>query len=204
MWKGLALGTMLNAIRPTGFCVPLNFKSWDLVCQSDLNFIMAQDHSFDIVSKVNLQELRNAVSQAQKEIATRFDFKGSRTSFALEEEEGLLKLSADHAMQLKSVRDIFETKLVKRGIHLKSFLWEDLKELPSGGVKQEARLQQGISSEKAKEIVKVIKESGLKVQPRIEGDSVRVAARQIDDLQAVIQTLRDKDFGIPIQVENYR
>ena len=167
---------------------------------------MSQDHSFDIVSKVNLQEVRNAVQQAQKEIVNRFDFKGSSATLLFEEEQDppVLKLTADHDGQLKSVIDVLETKLIKRGVPLKSFVWKELEQLPSGGVKQQAALQQGIASDKAKEISKAIKEMGLKVQPRIEGDSVRVTGRQLDDLQAVIQTMKGKDFGVPLQVENYR
>ena len=165
---------------------------------------MGNDHSFDFVSKTDLQELRNAVAQAQKEIATRFDFKGSSAGLSFEESSSTLKLTADHSMQLKSVEDLLQAKLVKRGVSLKAFTWKDPETLPSGGMKQQATLQQGLVSEKAKEIVKAIKELGLKVQPRIEGDSVRVAGAKIDDLQTVIQTLKGKDFGVPLQVENYR
>lgn len=165
---------------------------------------MAKDHSFDLVSKVSLQELRNAIQQAQKEIGTRFDFKGSSASIQFEESSSTLKLTADHSMQLKSVVDLLETKMAKRGVPLKAFAWKEPEELPSGGVKQQATLQQGIPSEKAKEIVKAVKGFGLKVEARIEGDSVRVSARQIDDLQTVIQSIQGKDFGVPIQAENYR
>jgi uncharacterized protein YajQ (UPF0234 family) len=165
---------------------------------------MAQDHSFDIVSKVNLQELRNALQQAQKEIGTRFDFKGSSVSITFEESSGVLKLTADQSMQLKSVRDVLEAKLAKRGVSLKALSWKEPEQNPGGIIKQEAQLMQGLSSEKAREIVKAVKGLGLKVQPRIEGDSVRVAARQINDLQDIIQALRGEDFGVPIQVENYR
>lgn len=165
---------------------------------------MAKDHSFDIVSKVDLQELRNAVQMAQKEILNRFDFKGSSASITLEEEPLGLKLTADHSVQLKSVVDVLQGKLVKRGVSLKSFEWKEPEQLPSGGAKQAAPLQQGLNSEKAKEISKAIKGMGLKVEPRIEGDSVRVAAKQIDDLQAVMQAIREKDFGVPLQMENYR
>lgn len=165
---------------------------------------MAKEHSFDLVSKVDLQELRNALQQAQKEIGTRFDFKGTSAGIAFEETGGVLKLAADHTMQLKSVADLLETKLAKRGVPLKAFVWKEPEQLPSGGIKRQAALQQGIPSEKAKEIVKAIKELGLKVQPRIEGDAVRVAAGKIDDLQTVIQAIQAKDFGIPLQAENYR
>lgn len=165
---------------------------------------MAQDHSFDIVSKVNLQELRNAIQQAQKEVATRFDFQGSHASVVFDESPPMVKLTADHRAQLNSVVDVVETKLAKRGVSLKAFLWQEPGQLPSGGVKQQASVQQGIASEKAREVVKFIKDLGLKVQPRIDGDVVRVVAKQIDELQAVILALRAKDFGIAIQVENYR
>ena len=165
---------------------------------------MAQDHSFDIVSKVNLQELRNAIQQAQKEVATRFDFQGSSASVVFDESPPTLRLTADHRAQLNSVVDVVETKLAKRGVSLKAFIWQEPEQLPSGGAKQQASVQQGISSEKTREVVKFIKDLGLKVQPRIEGDVVRVVAKQIDDLQAVILALRAKDFGIAIQVENYR
>ena len=134
---------------------------------------MAQDHSFDVVSKVNLQELRNAIAQAQKEIATRFDFRGSSASVAYEETGGILKVAADHQAQLRSVVDVVEAKLAKRGVPLKAFVWQTPEALPGGTMKQQATLQQGLSSEQAKAVTKTIKELGLKVQPRIDGDAVR-------------------------------
>ncbi len=165
---------------------------------------MAQDHSCDVVSKVNLQEVRNAIAQAQKEIATRFDFRGSSASVTCEESPAMLKVTADHQAQLRSVVDVVKTKLAKRGVSLKAFVWKDPEQLPGGSMKQQATLQQGLSSEQAKAITKAVKELGLKVQPRIDGDAVRVSGKQIDDLQAVIQTLKTREFGIPIQIENYR
>ncbi|MCM8794446.1 MAG: YajQ family cyclic di-GMP-binding protein [Candidatus Omnitrophica bacterium] len=165
---------------------------------------MGQDHSFDFVSKVDMQELRNAIQQAQKEIATRFDFKGTSAGINFDESTGQVKITADHSMQIKSVVDVLETKMVKRGVSLKAFSWKEPEQLPSGTMKQQASLQQGLSSEKAKEIVKAIKELNLKVQPRIDGEKVRVSGRQLDDLQAVIQSLKGKDFGVPLQTENYR
>jgi uncharacterized protein YajQ (UPF0234 family) len=165
---------------------------------------MAQDHSFDFVSKVNLQELRNAIQQAQKELGTRFDFKGSQASLDFEESSGALKVTADHPVQLKSVIDVLETKLAKRGVPVRSFAWGQPEPLPSGIMKQEAKLQQGLSADHARELVKTIKGLGLKVQPRIDGESVKVSAKQLDDLQAVIQAVKSKDFGLPIQAENYR
>ena len=165
---------------------------------------MAQDHSFDVVSKVNMQELRNAIQQAQKELATRFDFQGSHASVVFEESPPVLKMTADDHAQLASVANVVETKLAKRGVSLNAFVWKAPEQLPSGNMKRQATLQQGLSSEKAKEVTKAIKELGLKIQPRIDGESVRVSGKQIDDLQAVIQALKTKDFGVPIQVENYR
>ncbi len=165
---------------------------------------MAQEHSCDIVSKVDLQEVRNALQQADKEIATRFDFRGSSASVAFDESAALLKVTGDHQAQLRSVIDVVETKLAKRGVPVRAFAWKDAEQLPSGGMKQQATLQQGLSSEQAREVVKAIKDLGLKIQPRIDGDSVRVSGKQIDDLQAAVQVLKGKDFGVPLQVENYR
>ena len=165
---------------------------------------MPSEHSFDFVSKVNLQELRNAVQQAQKELQTRFDFKGTSASLVFEESPAAVKVTADHHVQLKSVIDVLETKMAKRGVSIRVFAWKAPEELPGGTVKRQATLQQGIPSEKAKDIVKVIKDLGLKVQPRIEGDTVRVSGKELDDLQAVIRAVTAKDFGLPIQAENYR
>lgn len=165
---------------------------------------MPQEHSFDIVSKANMQEVRNAIQQSQKEIGTRFDFRGSSASVEFEESSGILKVTGDHQAQLRSVVDVVETKLAKRSVSVKAFAWKEPEQLPSGGMKQQATLQQGLSSEKAREVTKTIKDLGLKVQPRIDGDAVRVQGKQLDDLQAVIQAVKSKDFGIPIQVENYR
>ena len=165
---------------------------------------MAQEHCFDIVSKVNLQEVRNAVNMAQKEITTRFDFRASRAGVVFEESPVVMKLTADHQAQLNSVKEVIDGKLAKRGVSLKAFVWKDPEPLPSGGMKRQASLQQGLSSDQARAIAAFIKQLGLKVQPRIEGDTVRVAAKQIDDLQAIIQALKTKEFGVPIQVDNYR
>ena len=107
-------------------------------------------------------------------------------------------------MQLQSVQDILETKMVKRGVSLHAFSWKEPEQLPSGSVKRQASLQQGLTSEKAKEIIKVIKELNIKIQSRIDGDKVRVSGKQLDDLQSVIQTLKSKNFAVPVQFENYR
>lgn len=174
---------------------------------------MAQEHSFDIVSKVDLQELRNAVQMAQKEIRNRFDLKGTRANLEWGEGQGgakgsggglSVKLQADNTLQLKAVADILESKMLKRSVSLKALNWKEPEQLPSGGAKQEAWLIQGIPPEKGKEIVRAIKALNLKVQPRIDGDAVRVSAKQIDDLQAAIQSLRGQEFGLPLQFTNYR
>lgn len=165
---------------------------------------MAKDHSFDIVSKVSVQEVRNAVQMAQKEIATRYDFKGSKAGADFDESGAVFKLTGDHEAQINSVRDVLAGKLAKRGVPLQALVWEDLEKLPSGGVKQTCKLEQGLSGDKAKQVTKAIKEMKLKVQARIEGETVRVSAKQIDDLQRVMQAIKSKDFGLPIQVENYR
>lgn len=165
---------------------------------------MAQDHTFDIVSKVNLQELRNAVQQAQKEVATRFDFRGTSAGIQFEESPPVLKLTADHRAQLNGVVDVVQTKLAKRGVALNALVWQDPESLPSGTMKRQATLQQGLASEQAKAVVAFLKGLGLKIQPRIDGDSIRVAGRQLDDLQSAMQALRGRDFGLPLQFENYR
>lgn len=166
---------------------------------------MPKDHSFDIVSKVNLQELKNAVQIAQKELQNRFDFKGTTASIYFSEEKPMtLKLTGDHEMQLKSVVDVLQEKLGRRGVSIRAFEWKEPERLPAGGAKQQAVLQDGISSDKAREVVKTVKGLGLKVDAKIEGDSVRVYAKQIDDLQGVMQGMKDKDLGIPLQFENYR
>ena len=165
---------------------------------------MAQEHSVDLVSRVNLQELRNAVVQAQKEIGTRFDFRGSSASATLEEPSLLIKVTADDVAQLRSVKEVLHGKLAKRGVAVNALAWKDAEQLPSGGMKQQAQVQQGLTTEQARAITKHIKALGLKVQPRIEGDTVRVVGKQIDDLQAVIRAVNGKDFGGPIQIDNYR
>ncbi len=165
---------------------------------------MAAEHSVDIVSKVNFQELRNALQQAQKEISTRFDFRGSSASIEFQDDPPTLKATGDHQAQLRSVIDVLETKLAKRGVSLNALAWGPAEALPSGSMKQQATIQQGLSGDHARAIMKAIKDLGLKVQPRMDGDTVRITGKQIDDLQAVIQAVKGKNFGIPIQAENYR
>jgi cyclic-di-GMP-binding protein len=165
---------------------------------------MPQDFSFDVVSKVNLQEVLNAVQQASKEIATRFDFRGSVSKVEWDEKELTLTLTSDDSGKLKSVVDILETKLVKRGILLKALDYGTVEPAAGGSVRQVVKIQQGIPSEKAKAIVRTIKDRKLKVQAAIQSDQVRVSGRNKDDLQAAIAALKGEDYGLPLQFTNYR
>lgn len=165
---------------------------------------MAEEHSFDIVCEVDMQEVSNAVNQAMKEIEQRFDFKNSKSSIALDKDKGIITLISDDDAKLKSVIDILQSKLVKRSVSLKALSYGKVEPASGGTVRQTITLQRGISTEKAKEIVKVIKDMKLKVSPEIQKDQVRVKAKKIDDLQAVISALKAKDFGIHIQFTNYR
>jgi len=164
--------------------------------------MMAQEFSFDIVSKTDLQEVSNAVQQAQKELAQRFDFKGSKSSIELADEE--IVLASDDEGKLRSVKDILESKLVKRGVSLKALDYAVLEQAVGGTVRQRATIVQGIEMEKAKAVVKAIKEAKLKVQASIQSDQVRVTGRAKDDLQKAMAVVKGKDFGIPLQFTNYR
>ena len=162
------------------------------------------ENSFDIVSKVDLQEVSNAVHQAMKEIGQRFDFRGSKSDIELDMEKNEVVLKSDDEYRLKSVVDILQGKLVKRKISLKSLTYGKIESALAGTVRQVITLQQGIPVDKAKEIVKIIKGEKLKVQSEIQKDQVRVRAKKIDDLQAVISLLKEKDLGIHMEFINYR
>jgi len=163
---------------------------------------MAQEFSFDVVSKTDMQEVQNAINQAQKELAQRFDFKGSKSSIELAAEE--ITLVSDDESKLISVKDIVETKLVKRGVSLKAIEYQKLEDASMGTVRQKAKIIQGIEIEKAKAIVKAIKDAKIKVQASIQSDQVRVTGRAKDNLQEAIALLKQKDFGVPLQFTNYR
>jgi len=165
---------------------------------------MADEHSFDIVSKVDLQEVLNAVQQATKEISQRFDFKGSKSSIELNKDKHEITVVSDDEQKLKTVLDILQTKLIKRGISLKALQYGKIEQASGGTVRQLITLQQGVPVEKAKEIVKLIKETKMKVQAEIQKDQVRVKAKKIDDLQTAMKLLREKDLGIHIDFANYR
>ena len=163
---------------------------------------MAQEFSFDVVSKTDMQEVANAVVQAQKELAQRFDFKGSKSSIELTGEE--LILISDDEGKLVSVKDILETKLVKRKVALKALDYGKIEPVAGGTVRQRAKIVQGIEIEKAKAIVKTIKDAKVKVQASIQSDQVRVVGRSKDDLQKAMSLIRETDYGIPLQFTNYR
>ncbi len=164
---------------------------------------MAQQNTFDIVSKIELTEVANAINQALKEVQTRFDFKGSKSNIEMEGEEAII-LTSDDDYKLKSLDDILQTKFVKRGVPLKGLTYGKIESALGGTVRQRVTLQQGIPQEKAKEIVKFIKDTKLKVQVSIQSDLVRVAGKDRDLLQEVITALRGHDFGIDMQFTNYR
>jgi cyclic-di-GMP-binding protein len=161
------------------------------------------DNSFDIVSKIDPQEVSNAIQQALKEIHTRFDLKDSKSRIELEGKEAILLHSADE-FKMKAVNDVFQQKLVKRGVPLKGLTYGPIEPAAGSTVKQKISMQQGIPIEKAREIVKLIKESKKKVQASIQGDLVRVSGKDRDTLQEIIALLRQKDFGIDMQFTNYR
>ncbi|MBZ0157871.1 MAG: YajQ family cyclic di-GMP-binding protein [Alphaproteobacteria bacterium] len=165
---------------------------------------MADEHSFDIVCEVDMQEVTNSVNQTVKEIGQRFDFKGSKSAIDFDKSKGMLTLLSDDEQKMKSVIDILQSKMVKRGIALKSLSYGKLEPAAGNTVRQTVTLQQGIPQEKAKEIVKTIKEMKLKVNAEIQKDQVRVKAKKIDDLQIVMSHLKEKDFGIHLQFSNYR
>ena len=163
---------------------------------------MAADNSFDIVSNVDMMEASNAVQQATKEIHQRFDFKGSASEIKLEKET--LTLTSDDESKLKAVIDILQGKLVKRGVSLRALDYGKIEPAAKGTVRQVVTIKKGISSEKAKDIVKFIKGTGIRVQAAIQEDQVRVSGKKRDDLQAIIQAVKGHDFGLDLQFTNYR
>ena len=162
------------------------------------------DNSFDVVSKIEMPEVVNAIQQALKEVQQRYDLKASHSNIELNEKDNKIVLTSQDDFKLKAVVDILESKLVKRKVPLKGLQFGEI--IPSAGstVKQEITLQQGIATEKAKDIVKKVKDSKLKVQASIQGDFVRIAGKDRDTLQQAIQLLRDSDFGIDMQFINFR
>jgi cyclic-di-GMP-binding protein len=162
------------------------------------------ENTFDIVSKVDLQEVTNAIQQAMKEITTRFDLKDSKSSIALEAKDNAIVLHSADEYKLKAVNDILQAKLVKRGISLKGLTYAPVESALGATAKQKITLQQGIPMEKAKAIVQLVKNSKKKVQASIQGDLVRVSGKDRDSLQEIIALLKQQDFGIDMQFTNYR
>jgi cyclic-di-GMP-binding protein len=163
---------------------------------------MAKENSFDIVSKTDYAEVTNAINQTAKEVSQRFDFKGSKATVELNGKD--LIMSAEDETRLRNMNDIFQGKCVKRGISLKALDYQKIEPAAGGTVRQTVKVQQGIPIEKAKEVVKFIKDAKLKVQASIQGETVRVSGKDRDTLQDVISKLKAKDFGIDMQFDNYR
>jgi uncharacterized protein YajQ (UPF0234 family) len=161
------------------------------------------ENTFDIVSKIDLQEVSNAIQQALKEITTRFDLKGTHSDVKLEGKDAIVLASADE-YKLKAVNEILQGKLVKRGVPLKGLVYGTIEPAAGSSVRQKITLQQGIPIEKARDIVKTIKDSKKKVQASIQGDLVRVSSKDRDTLQEIIALLKQHDFGIDMQFTNYR
>ena len=161
------------------------------------------ENTFDIVSKIDLQEVSNAIQQALKEVHTRFDLKFSKSNIEMDGKDAIVMHSIDD-YKLKAVNDIFQAKLVKRGISLKGLTYGTVEPAAGGTAKQRITMQQGIPIEKAREIVKTVKDSKKKVQASIQGDLVRVSGKDRDTLQEVMALLRSRDFGIDMQFTNYR
>ncbi len=163
---------------------------------------MAKENSFDIVSKTDYAEVTNALNQTSKEISQRFDFKGSKAAAELNGKD--LLLTAEDETKLRNMNDILQSKLVKRGISLKALDYQKIEPAAGGTVRQAVTIQQGIPTDKAKEVVKFIKDGKYKVQASIQGETVRVSSKDRDTLQEVIAALKAKDFGIDMQFDNYR
>lgn len=162
------------------------------------------ENTFDIVSKIEIPEVVNAIQQAIKEIQTRYDLKDSKSQIDLNEKDAKITLASSDEFKLKAVTEVLEQKLVKRKVPLKNFSYGPIQPAAGSSVRQEVKLQQGIPIEKSREIVKVIKDSKKKVQASIQGDLVRVSGKDRDTLQDIIGTLRGHDFGIEMQFTNYR
>jgi uncharacterized protein YajQ (UPF0234 family) len=163
---------------------------------------MAKENSFDIVSKTDYAEVTNAINQSMKEISQRFDFKGSKAAVELQGKD--LILTAEDDTKLRNMNDIFQGKLVKRGVSLKALDYQKVEPAAGGTVRQLVKVQQGIPTDKAKELVKFIKDGKFKVQASIQGETVRVSGKDRDTLQEVIAALKGKDFGIDMKFDNYR
>jgi len=163
---------------------------------------MAAENSFDIACKIDMQEVTNALDQARREVSTRYDLKGSKCEITLEKTD--ITVLAPDDMKVKALVDILQSRLHKRGVPLKALTYGDVEQASGGALRQKISLQQGIPIERAREIVRLIKDTKILVQASIQEDQVRVAGKNRDDLQKIIALLRDKDLGIALQFTNYR
>lgn len=163
---------------------------------------MSKEHSFDIVYKIDEQELSNAINQTLKEAQTRYDFKGSTVE--IQREKDIINLSTSDEMKMKALIDMFQSKLVKRNINLKAIRFGEFEKNISGKVKCTAKIQNGLTQEQCKKLNKLIKDYNNKIQTRIQGDSVRVISKSIDELQGVIKYLKEQDLDFAISFDNYR
>ncbi len=163
---------------------------------------MAVENSFDVACKIDMQEVTNALDQARREIETRYDLKGSKNEIVLDKTD--ITVTAADDMKLRAVVDILQSRLHKRGVPLKALTYGTVEQAAGGVLRQKISLQQGIPIEKAREIVRLIKDTKIRVQASIQADQVRVSGKNRDDLQTIIALLRDKDLGIALQFTNYR
>jgi uncharacterized protein YajQ (UPF0234 family) len=165
---------------------------------------MAQQFSFDVVSEVDAQEVDNAVNQAKKEVEQRYDFKGSHTSIELNQKEKTVTLTTSDEMKLRALTEILNAKMIKRGVSLKALEYGAPQHAAGDTLRSVVKIKHGLSSEQAKEITKLVKDTKMKVQAQIQGDAVRITGKSKDDLQIAIQTIKGKDFEFPLQFTNYR
>ncbi|GHT50315.1 YajQ family cyclic di-GMP-binding protein [Endomicrobiia bacterium] len=165
---------------------------------------MADKFSFDIVSEVNMMEVDNAVNQAQKELANRFDFKGSKSAIELNKNDKKITLVADDDYKMKALKDILEGRFAKRGVSIKSLNYKAQENAFEGYIRQTAEIVSGLPSDKAKELAKLIRDSKIKVQTQIDGEKVKIISPKKDDLQQVIAYLKEVSFSLPLQFTNYR
>ncbi len=163
---------------------------------------MAKENSFDIVSKTDYAELENAINQTTKEVSQRFDFKGSSAKVVLDKKD--LLMTAEDETRLRNMNDIFQSKLLKRGISLKALDYQKIEAAAGSSVRQSVKIQQGIPTDKAKEVVRFIKDEKLKVQASIQGETIRISGKDRDTLQEVIAKLKATEFGIDMQFDNFR
>ena len=164
----------------------------------------SSDSSFDVVSKVDMQEVKNAIDQALREVETRFDFKGSESTIELDEKKNTIAMASDNETRMKALVDVLETKFHKRGLDIKALELGKVEDASKGTVRQSATIRQGLDTDTARKIVKIIKDKGLKVQAAIQGDTVRVSGKVRDDLQAVMAALKASNIDVPLQFTNYR